>query len=82
MSEHETETPTTAEIEIYIVVDEEGSFEVSDEADDASERYVENYGMAVRQLTKLVLTVPLPKERVATGTLPEGDDVKLTLTET
>ena len=83
MSEHETEeVATTAIIEIFLVVDADGDYMVATDADSAVEEYAENYGHTVNQLTKLVLTVPLPKERVAKGTLPEGDDVKLTLTET
>ncbi len=66
---------TTAEIEIYAVVDRDGDYEVGKDEDEALERYGDNIGAyASRHTIKMSLTVPLPKPIEVSATLPEKED--------
>jgi hypothetical protein len=64
-----------AEIEIYLVVDTSGDYEVGVNEDDATERFGENIaGDAIRHMIKMTITVPLPRTIEVSAALPERED--------
>jgi hypothetical protein len=65
----------TADVEIWITVDEEGDHEVASNQSDAEELFADNTGgNRPRHTIKLSLTVPLPKVIEVAAALPEGPD--------
>jgi len=75
-----SESPTK-EIEIFLMINEDGDYEVATDNDLVLECFEENVG-GTGQVTKITLTVTLPKPREVSGVLPEGsENVNLTLTE-
>lgn len=61
----------TCEIEVWVLVNADGEYEVGNDADQAYERFEENCDTSgARRMVKVVLTVPLPVECVLTGTVP------------
>jgi hypothetical protein len=65
----------TTEVEIYLVVDSAGDYEVGVNEDDAAERFGENIaGDAVRHMIKMTITVPLPRTIEVAAALPERED--------
>lgn len=63
-----------AEIEVWIVVDENGDYTVGADLDSAAERYGEDVGgdngsLGIRHV-KVTLKVPLPKPIELTGEVP------------
>ncbi|MFZ1106958.1 MAG: hypothetical protein WAN43_01240 [Rhodomicrobium sp.] len=64
-----------AEITVAIVVDQDGDFAIAEEAEDATERYGENYGGGLAtSLFKLTLKVPKPKAIEIVAALPKSED--------
>lgn len=65
-----------AEITVAIVVDQDGDFAIAEEAEDATERYGENYGGGglATSLFKLTLKVPKPKAIEIVAALPKSKD--------
>lgn len=64
---------TTAEIEVYVAVNEDGEYEVGTDEHEAGERLDSNSGGYQRQVFALKLTVPLPKPVEVSATLPERE---------
>jgi hypothetical protein len=70
-----TKPLTTAAVEIYIVVDDEGDYEVGRDEDEATERYGDSFSTYMpRRLIKMTVTVPLPRTIEVAAALPEKDD--------
>jgi hypothetical protein len=70
-----TMAANTAEVEIYLVVDTNGDYEVGVNEDDAPERFSENIsGDSIRHMIKMTITVPLPRTIEVTAALPERED--------
>jgi hypothetical protein len=64
----------TCEVEVYVLVDGDGNYVASEDADALADRYDEvagNDAATARRRVKVVLTVPLPVEAVLRGTVPE-----------
>ena len=65
----------TAEIEVYVVVDGDGDYEVGITDDEASERYGETVSSSLpRHMIKMTITVPLPRTIEVTAAIPAKDD--------
>jgi hypothetical protein len=61
----------TTTIEVWVMVDQYGDYDVGTSEGLAREAYDGNIGGdAARRLVKLLLTVPLPEPLVVTGTVP------------
>ena len=73
---------TTKEITIYIVIDANGDYAVSDDKEQAFETLTENTGeTAETRCVTMKVTVPLPKPaEPITITLPESDSDKYQVT--
>jgi hypothetical protein len=75
-----TSSAGTTEIEIYLVVDAGGDYEVGLTDDDATERFGENVGGdSVRHMIKMIITVPLPRTIEVAAAIPEKDGSSYTL---
>lgn len=64
----------TCEVEVYVLIDSDGNYVASEDADALADRYDEvagNDSATARRRIKVVLTVPLPVEAVLRGTVPE-----------
>ena len=71
----ETAAAETADIEIYVVVDSDGDYEVGINDEEATERYGETISTSLpRRLIKMTITVPLPRAIEVTAAIPEKDD--------
>ena len=71
----ETVAAETADIEIYVVVDSDGDYEVGINDEEATERYGETISASLpRRLIKMTITVPLPRMIEVTAAIPEKDD--------
>jgi hypothetical protein len=67
------EEQTTAEIEVFVAVNEDGEYEVGIDENEAGERLDENQGGYQRRVFALKLTVPLPKPAEVSAVLPERE---------
>jgi hypothetical protein len=70
-----TDTATT-EIEIFVMIDQDGDYVIAKDADDLGSRYEEEIHSSPPNATRvfaLKLTVPMPKATVVTATLPDTD---------
>lgn len=72
-----------AEIEVWVIVNESGEYDVGTDCDNAAERYAENIGgetgaVGIRQV-RVTLKVPLPKviELNAEVTAEETAEIKV-----
>ena len=63
----------TAQVEVWVVVDENGDYAVGADDDGAYDAYDETVGgtRLARRAVKVTLTVPLPETVELTGTAPE-----------
>jgi hypothetical protein len=62
---------TTTQVEVWVMVDQDGDYDVGTSEELARENYDGNIGGdAARRLVKLLLTVPLPEPLVVTGVIP------------
>ena len=62
------------EIEVWVKVDEQGSWEVGTDADNCAERFTENVGDEASYATRLVLVklrIPLPKVIEVSAEIPD-----------
>jgi hypothetical protein len=66
------EEQTTAEIEVFVAVNEDGEYEVGVDENEAGER-LDGIGGYQRRVFALKLTVPLPKPAEVSATLPERE---------
>jgi hypothetical protein len=83
MSENED---THAEVTFFIMLDDEGNFAVTDDEDEARERYTDNYNGTAVEMTEITLKMkkPVVRKREVALTLSDdatGGEVNLTLTE-
>lgn len=70
-------------VEIYIAVNEDGDYVANHDEDQAIENFGDEYGGSF-ELTKLNITLPLPKHyaREASATLPNDGSSEFSLTLT
>ena len=72
----------TAQVEIFIVVDEDGDFEVANDQELAFERYNDEInGDYATQCFKLNLTIPLPKIIEASAEISDSETTATITTE-
>lgn len=70
-----TEDTPMVEIEIYIVVDEDGDYELGKEQDEATERYDENISsLQAKHVIKMTVQVPAPRIIEVAAALPATQD--------
>jgi hypothetical protein len=61
----------TCEIEVWVMVNENGEYEVGCDEDEVGERYSDNINdNLARRAVKVILTVPMPKPVTMRGTVP------------
>lgn len=71
------------DIEVWVLVDEGGDYQVGATADDVAERYQSEVGAddaTAKRLVKVVLKVPLPKPVELVGEVPaeaEGGELRV-----
>lgn len=59
----------TTTIDVFLIVDEDGNFEVGTDESKAGERFNDAHSGYLRKCHKLNLTIPLPKLAEVSGTL-------------
>jgi hypothetical protein len=65
---------THTEIEVVVIVDEDGSYELGNSIEQAREMYNDNIGGdGAHHVITMKLKVPLPKPIVVSATLPQND---------
>lgn len=68
------------EVEVWVVVDESGDYEVGKEQDQAQERYDDEIGSSgPRRYVRVVLSVPTPAPVTLKGTVPAEGEALLTV---
>jgi hypothetical protein len=66
-------------IEVWIVMNEDGEYEVGKDEDDAVERFEDDVGGSFRRVVKINVTMGPPEPQVANVTIPgETGTIKVT----
>jgi hypothetical protein len=66
-------------IEVWIVMNEDGDYEVGKDEDDAVERFEDDVGGSFRRVVKINVTMGPPEPQVANVTVPgEAGTIKVT----